>query len=121
MNATPSVEKVLKALSDSTRLRITFLLREAGELCVCDLQAVLGISQPKISRHLKVLRDESLVLDRRQGTWIHYRINEDLPSWVRELLAAALTGAGQFTPYREDRAAFTSLKAGEACMDSDLA
>lgn len=64
---------VFKALSDETRLRILFLLT-TGELCVCELVAVLEMPQGKISRHLSVLKNAGLVSDRREGTWIYYRL-----------------------------------------------
>ncbi len=66
---------LFKALSDETRLRILKLL-ENGELCVCHLVAAVDMSQPKVSFHLKALKDAGLVKDRRQGKWMHYRLNE---------------------------------------------
>jgi len=69
------VLNVFKALSDETRLRILKLL-ECGELCVCDIVAALDMIQPKVSFHLGVLREAGLIKDRRQGKWIHYRIDD---------------------------------------------
>ena len=66
---------VFKACSDQTRLRILFLLAER-ELCVCEIVAVLGMQQGKISRHLAVLKHAELVADRRDGTWIYYSLSE---------------------------------------------
>jgi ArsR family transcriptional regulator len=66
---------VFKALSDETRLRIVKLL-ENGELCVCHIVAAVDMSQPKVSFHLKVLKDSGLVKDRREGKWTHYRLND---------------------------------------------
>ncbi|HVN25200.1 MAG TPA: metalloregulator ArsR/SmtB family transcription factor [Syntrophorhabdales bacterium] len=66
---------LFKALSDETRLRIVKLL-ENGELCVCHLVAAVDMSQPKISFHLKALKEAGLVKDRREGKWMHYRLNE---------------------------------------------
>ncbi len=67
--------KIFKALSDETRLRILKLL-EHGELCVCDIVAALDIIQPKVSFHLSVLKEAGLIKDRKQGKWIHYRIDD---------------------------------------------
>jgi len=64
---------LFKALSDETRLRILKLLEE-GELCVCDIVAALDMVQPKVSFHLKVLKDAGLLKDRKQGKWVHYTI-----------------------------------------------
>ena len=61
--------QLFKNLSDETRLSIILLLRESGELCVCELCNTLNESQPKISRHLAMLRESGLLLDRRAGKW----------------------------------------------------
>ena len=66
---------VFKALSEETRLRIVKLL-EHGELCVCDIVAALDTIQPKVSFHLSVLKDAGLIKDRKQGKWVHYRIDD---------------------------------------------
>ncbi|MCE5194470.1 MAG: metalloregulator ArsR/SmtB family transcription factor [Nitrospiraceae bacterium] len=69
---------ILKALSDKTRLRILKLLGNE-ELCVCDIVAALNLIQPKISFHLNILKKAGLIKDRKQGKWIHYRIdNSDM-------------------------------------------
>jgi ArsR family transcriptional regulator, arsenate/arsenite/antimonite-responsive transcriptional repressor len=64
---------LFKALSEEIRLRILALLVD-GELCVCDLMAVLSLPQSTISRHLASLRHAGLVEGRRQGIWMHYRL-----------------------------------------------
>lgn len=66
---------IFKTLSDETRLRILKLL-EHGELCVCDIVAALDLIQPKVSFHLGVMKEAKLIKDRRQGKWIHYRIDD---------------------------------------------
>jgi len=66
---------VFKALSDETRLKVIKLL-EHGELCVCDITAALGMSQSKVSFHLGVLKNASLVKSRKEGKWMHYTIND---------------------------------------------
>jgi len=69
------LEQYFKALSDVNRLRILNLLLH-GELCVCDIQHVLESSQPNVSRHLAYLKNSGLVLDRRDGLRIFYRLSE---------------------------------------------
>ena len=64
-----------RALADATRLRLLNLMGD-NEVCVCFFVAVLGISQPKISRHLAYLRRAGMVAARREGKWMHYRIVE---------------------------------------------
>jgi ArsR family transcriptional regulator len=67
------VETVFKVLGDTNRLRIVNLLLH-GELCVCDIQYVLENSQPNISRHLAYLKRSEMVLDRRDGYRVFYRL-----------------------------------------------
>ncbi|WP_434668537.1 metalloregulator ArsR/SmtB family transcription factor [Klebsiella sp. B345] len=81
--------QLFKTLADETRLTIVMLLREAGELCVCDICAVTSESQPKISRHMAILRESGLVLDRREGKWIHYRLSPHMPAWAAEVITTS--------------------------------
>ena len=64
----------LKAIADESRLRILNLLIHRGELCVCDIEAILGATQTKVSRHLAYLRRTELVRTRRRGLWILYSL-----------------------------------------------
>ena len=67
------MENLFLALADKTRLRILNLMRRE-EVCVCFFSAALNESQPKISRHLAYLRSANLVTARREGKWMHYKI-----------------------------------------------
>ncbi|MCL1050091.1 metalloregulator ArsR/SmtB family transcription factor [Shewanella abyssi] len=75
-----------KALADDTRLRSLLLIQSESELCVCELMTALDEIQPKISRHLAQLRKLGLLVDRRQGQWVFYRINPELPLWANDIL-----------------------------------
>ncbi|HEU4402839.1 MAG TPA: metalloregulator ArsR/SmtB family transcription factor [Candidatus Polarisedimenticolia bacterium] len=66
-------EAALKAAGDPTRTRILKLLQQ-GELCVCQVQAVLHLAPSTVSKHLTILKTAGLVNDRREGKWIHYRL-----------------------------------------------
>lgn len=87
---------LFKSLADDTRLRIVLLLVSAGELCVCELTESLQTSQPKISRHLSLLRSTGLLLDRRQGQWVYYRLHPELPVWVLNILQQTLAANQQW-------------------------
>jgi ArsR family transcriptional regulator len=91
------------ALADPTRLRCLLLLAGEGELCVCELTHALDESQPKISRHLATLREAGIVSDRREGLWIHYRINPELPAWARAILNTASRANTTAKPFAQDR------------------
>ncbi|GGW49456.1 metalloregulator ArsR/SmtB family transcription factor [Alishewanella tabrizica] len=75
-----------KLLSDDTRLNTVLLIQSEQELCVCELTTALNETQPKISRHLAMLRKAGLLQDRRQGQWVFYRLADDLPVWMSESL-----------------------------------
>lgn len=76
----------LKALAEETRLKMVVLLAEYGELCVCDLEHALEITQSKASRHLRYLLNAGVVDDRREGVWMHYRLAEGLDPCVAQII-----------------------------------
>ena len=90
------------ALSHEIRLRSLLLLQSQGELCVCELTHTLGLSQPMISRHLALLREAGLVVDRRAGVWIYYAINPALPAWAKAVLTSSAEGVKAQHPFNTD-------------------
>jgi ArsR family transcriptional regulator len=74
-NGYRQMELLYKALADRTRLRLLHLMGRE-EVCVCFFVEVLGMSQPKVSRHLAYLRRAGVVASRREGKWMHYRVVE---------------------------------------------
>jgi ArsR family transcriptional regulator len=68
-----ALDRLFRALADPTRLRLLNLIADK-EICVCYFVEILGIGQPKISRHLAYLRGAGIVAARRQGRWMHYRL-----------------------------------------------
>ncbi|MGZ8191702.1 MAG: metalloregulator ArsR/SmtB family transcription factor [Methylococcaceae bacterium] len=97
---TPTV--FFKCLADETRLRCVTLLQKKGKLCVCELTAALDLSQPKISRHLAQLRQCGLLLDSREGQWVYYQINPQLPDWAFPMLDNALAAAETTGQFQQD-------------------
>ncbi len=71
-------------LSDKTRLRILLLLLN-NELCVCQIYAALDMSQPRVSRQLAILKQSRIIKARREGKWIHYKIDEN--EYTKHLLS----------------------------------
>ncbi len=97
------LETFTKALADQTRLRILLLLVGKDELCVCELTQALELAQPKISRHLAVLRESGLLLDRKAGLWVYYRLHPELPCWLLDTLESLRLGSEGEAPYHVDR------------------
>ncbi len=77
---------LLKAVADPVRLRLLSAIRAAdgGEACVCDLTDLVGLAQPTVSHHLKVLADAGLVERERRGTWAWFRL---VPSRLEDVTA----------------------------------
>jgi ArsR family transcriptional regulator len=84
-----NAELFFSALADKTRLRLLNLMRD-GEVCVCFFAETLGTNNPKISRHLSYLKRANLVTGRREGKWMHYRLNEPTDSTARKVFDAAM-------------------------------
>lgn len=89
-------------LSDETRLRCILLLLKEKEVCVCDLSSILESTQPKISRHLAVLRQSGLVLDERRGQWVYYSLHPDIPTWTHALLTSTFKNLKDTKPFSTD-------------------
>lgn len=98
------------------------LLHRHGELCVCEIQAVLGISQSRASRHLKTLRQAGLVEARRVGTWAHYRIADHPGPSQKSILdiLATLVGQDALSAIDQKLEAFRQTQADPCAQVSDL-
>ncbi|MEU4885673.1 MULTISPECIES: ArsR/SmtB family transcription factor [Streptomyces] len=79
---------VLKAIADPTRLQILRLIERApaGEACVCDLTECLGLRQPTVSHHLKIMTDAGLLDRERRGTWSWFSVNQEGLRRIRDIL-----------------------------------
>lgn len=84
-----NAELFFSALADKTRLRLLNLMRD-GEVCVCFFAGTLDTNNPKISRHLSYLKRAGLVSGRRDGKWIHYRINEPIEKNASKVFSATM-------------------------------
>ena len=83
---------LLSALAEPTRLAAVRLLWDGHEHCVCELMRLLGATQSRMSRHMAVLKQAGLVVDRRDAQWVRYRRNPDLPESSAAIVEAVLAG-----------------------------
>ena len=97
------LQRFFQALGDNTRLRLLNLMGEQ-EVCVCYLVEILGVPQPKISRHLAYLRTAGVVSARREGKWMHYRVVMPQHAGAAQLLRQALAALKDEKAMRADRA-----------------
>ena len=80
---------IFRVLGEPARLQLLSLIaaQPTGEVCACELVETLGLSQPTVSHHLKVMYEAGLVEKERRGTWIYYRIVPDRLASLRAVLA----------------------------------
>lgn len=97
------MERFFQALGDRTRLRLLNLTGDQ-ELCVCYFVEVLGLPQPKISRHLAYLRRAGLVAARREGKWMHYRMVMPPDAGAVRILRETLASLASDKAMQKDRA-----------------
>lgn len=105
-------DNLFKGLADPTRLRIAMLLL-GTELCVCDLMAVLQLPQSTVSRHMSRMKSADVVVDRRDGKWVHYRLRET-PALI-ELRGFLERNFSNLEPYRSDRTLLKKLVRSGGC------
>jgi ArsR family transcriptional regulator len=97
-------------LADRTRRRLLDLLLDEREICVCRLAEAVDASQPKISRHLAVLRESGVLASRRNGNLILYRLDPDLPGWVVRVISMMADGARLEPDHAVDRTRLANAK-----------
>lgn len=102
------LDTLFQALGDQTRLRLLNLMAD-GEVCVCFLVELLGEPQPKISRHLAYLRKSGLVAARREGKYLHYRIDRPASEGANQILETVLNTLRGDRAMQRDRAALQKV------------
>lgn len=108
-------ELFFAALADKTRLRLLNLMRE-GEVCVCFFAETLETNNPKISRHLAYLKRAGLVVGRRDGKWMHYRINEPADAAIGKILGELLASFETDPQMQKDKEILTKVCCSPAAV-----
>lgn len=107
--------KVFKALSDKNRLRILKMLQKK-DMCVCELAAALGISQPSVSKHLSILKHAGFVHDTRNGPWIDYTLRTDFDNrYVQTILRHLREWINDDQCIKKDTVTIRSLSREKIC------
>jgi ArsR family transcriptional regulator len=96
-----SVE-LFKAFADPVRLRLLSLILD-GEVCVCHLHEALGLPQPTVSRHLAYLRMRGLMVGRKEGQWVYYRLAKPASALHRQLIDCVGLCRGEVRSLKDDR------------------
>ena len=109
--------KLFKALSDSNRLRILKML-EVKPMCVCEIQAVLGLAVSTVSKHLSLLRDAGYIYDVKENKWVTYHLNESAPDdMVRTMLAVMRTAMTAEDQVLKDRCRAQKADRNKLCRN----
>jgi ArsR family transcriptional regulator len=103
-------DTLFELLSDRTRRRLLSLLLDEREVCVCRLAEALEVVQPKISRHLAVLRESGVLISRRRGTLILYRFDPALAGWAVRVISMMTEGAQLEAYHERDRVRLAQAK-----------
>jgi ArsR family transcriptional regulator len=109
-----SFSRLFKALGDETRLRIVALLSH-GELCVCHLEDALRLSQPKVSRHLAILRMTGVVEHRREGSWVYYALAAQADPDCQHQLKTLMRTFAKRTVLHKDLERLVKVRGPESC------
>ena len=104
---------IFKALSDETRLRMLSLILD-GEMCVCEIEDCLGLTQSNASRHINALKSAGILSSSKQAQWSYYRLNEDFCKENRELINYLVEKLKSLSTYESDK------RKREECKQSDL-
>lgn len=115
MDELQSTAKVIKALSDESRLRIMALLDRKPDLCVCEIREIIGLSQPTISSHLKVLEGAGLVTHRKDGLWVNYSTSGELEEGMKIILHGTLQSISQSKLVRDDLKRLSKVDRDKIC------
>ena len=113
------IQKLLKALSDPTRLRILKLLWDNETLCVCEVMQSLNVSETRASRNLGILKDSGFLKAERVGQWVHYSLNDLMAPFVQELGRLLSVSVSEDPEVKADGDRLKrSVKLGHACSGS---
>jgi len=108
------IESFYGVLADANRLRILAMLQETP-LCVCQLSQILGITAPSVSRHLKKLKEHSLLIDEQDGYWTVYSLAKHFDAQDAAILAQALAAVADDETVRTDAKKAAKSDRAKAC------
>ncbi len=104
-----------KLLSDETRVRCLLMIAREEKVCVAELTVALDESQPKISRHLALLRSSGVVVDIRQGQWVFYRLSDQLPGWMKKQIKGLVESNCLKREYQQDIQRLSEMESRPDC------
>ncbi len=112
--------RIFKALADKNRLLIMFSLMQYPELCACQITEFLEVTGATASKHLGILNNANLIQNRKDGRWIYYRLSDDIPTEIQELLQIRLGNSHEIKPYAKKIKKIVALKPEIICKKQRL-
>lgn len=106
--------EIFKALTDETRLRILAIILN-GEMCVCEIETCLGLSQSNASRHLTTLKNAGFLSSRKCSQWTYYKMNEDFCEENRQLIDHLMMKLKALPSFEQDRLLAADCKKENLC------
>lgn len=110
--------KAIKALSDESRLRMMALLNSRSYLCVCEIREIIGLSQPTVSSHLKILEDAGLIDHQKDGLWVNYSVSSELDESINTILDGAMSAISQSKLIEDDLRRLSKVDREKICSGS---
>lgn len=104
-----------KLLADETRVRCLLSIAREESLCVAEITEAINESQPKVSRHLALLRSNGLIKDTRKGQWVFYSINQSLPGWAKKQIEDLVASNCLKTQYHQDTVRLQQMQNRPTC------
>ncbi|MCG9478959.1 MAG: metalloregulator ArsR/SmtB family transcription factor [Actinomycetia bacterium] len=115
MDKLKNITKLLKAMADEGRLRIVLLLVARKNLCVCEIKEIIGLSQPTISSHLKVLQNAGILESSKDGLWVNYRLAQDMDKNARQIIERIYGSVKEDAAVRQDIKKITEVDRHKIC------
>ncbi len=106
--------KMFKALSDESRLRIVFLLSRKP-LCVCEITAILELAISTVSKHLSILREAGFIIDKKDGKWVIYELNDAAEEQIRSLITLVIDWLENNNSAQKDLAKLVTVNRNKIC------
>ncbi len=108
--------RIFEILTDLQRIRIVLLLKQR-KLCVCELQSILGLSAPTVSKHLTIMKDLGILSSEKSGKWVNYFIDfENLHSFTRKLIGFIEDNFSDADIFRKDSEKVEKVDRNLICM-----
>lgn len=112
-----TIVDVFKLLSDTSRLRILYLLNQNEDICVCEFEYMLELSQPNLSKHLNNMKKIGVVEDEKKDKFVFYRLSKEFLSQF-PFVSEALEEAGKFEVCKKDYKKLQEYKESDLCCTS---